>query len=188
MNDFESISEELSSLDETGLSKVSKLAQMQVQLQRRVADIEEELKTAQRDLRQVSEDQLPAAMAEYNITKLELEDGSSLVVNKFYNASIPKDEVKAQEAFEWLVDNGHGDLIKNEGLVRFVRGQEDKAEEFANKLTEEGMAVSTKKKVEPMTLKGFVREQTELGTPIPTETFNIFIGERSKVTPKTKRG
>ena len=91
MNDFESISEELSSLDETGLSKVSKLAQMQVQLQRRVADIEEELKTAQRDLRQVSEDQLPAAMAEYNITKLELEDGSSLVVNKFYNASIPKD-------------------------------------------------------------------------------------------------
>jgi len=121
MNDFESISEELSSLDETGLSKVSKLAQMQVQLQRRVADIEEELKTAQRDLRQVSEDQLPAAMAEYNITKLELEDGSSLVVNKFYNASIPKDEVKAQEAFEWLVDNGHGRTKRKSLLINLLK-------------------------------------------------------------------
>jgi hypothetical protein len=44
------------------------------------------------------------------------------------------------------------------------------------------MAVSTKKKVEPMTLKGFVREQTEAGVNIPVDLFNVFIGERAKIT------
>ena len=63
-----------------------------------------------------------------------------------------------------------------------VRGQEDQAENFASELAERGMAVSTKKKVEPMTLKGFVREQTEAGVNIPVDLFNVFIGERAKIT------
>ena len=73
-------------------------------------------------------------------------------------------------------------MIKNDVFVRFVRGQEDQAENFASELAERGMAVSTKKKVEPMTLKGFVREQTEAGVNIPVDLFNVFIGERAKIT------
>ena len=42
--DFESISEELSTVDETGLSQVSKLAQMQLRLQQKVELLESELK------------------------------------------------------------------------------------------------------------------------------------------------
>ncbi len=36
-------------------------------------------------------------------------------------------------------------MIKNDVFVRFVRGQEDQAENFASELAERGMAVSTKK-------------------------------------------
>ena len=184
MVDFESAAEELSSVDEQGLSQVSKLAQTQLLLESRISDLEEDLKQAKRELREVAEDQLPAAMAEHNITELKLEDGSSISVSKFYSASIPKD--RADEAFRWLVDNDYGDLIKNQVATNFVRGQEEKAEEFASELAGRGMPVNTKKWVEPMTLKAFVKEKTEQGLAIPADLFGLFIGEKAKIV-KPKR-
>jgi len=184
MVDFESAAEELRAVDESGLSQVSKLANLQLALEDRVADLEEELKQAKRDLREVAEDQLPAAMAEHNITELKLEDGSSISVAKFYSASIPKD--RADEAFRWLVDNDFGDLIKNQVATNFVRGQEEQAEQFASELAGRGMPVNTKKWVEPMTLKAFVKDQTEQGANIPADLFGLFIGEKAKIV-KPKR-
>ena len=61
MVDFESAAKKLSTVNETGLSQVSKLAQMQLQVEQRVADLEAELKTAKSDLKAIAEDQLPAA-------------------------------------------------------------------------------------------------------------------------------
>ena len=180
MSDFESIAAELSSVDETGLSSVSKLAQAQLNLEYRVRDLEEELKQTKRSLKEIAEDQLPAAMAEHNITELTLEDGSSIAVSKFYSASIPKD--RAGEAFTWLVENGFGDLIKNQVATNFVRGQEAEAEAFASELAGKGMPVNTRKWVEPMTLKAFVKDQTEKGSGIPADLFGIFIGEKAKIT------
>ena len=74
-SDFESIASELSSIDEDGMSRVSNLANMQLALEDRVKALDEELKTAKKNLREVAEDQLPAAMAEHNMTKIGLKDG-----------------------------------------------------------------------------------------------------------------
>jgi hypothetical protein len=128
MVDFEQAAGELSSVDEQGLSKVSSLARTQQTLELRIAELEDEVKETKKALRSISEDQLPAAMSEYGISKLELADGSSVSVGKFYSASIPKD--KTDQAFSWLVDNGFGDLIKNQVATNFVRGQEEQAELF----------------------------------------------------------
>jgi len=179
MVDFEGAAKKLSTVNETGLSQVSKLAQMQLQVEQRVADLEAELKTAKSDLKAIAEDQLPAAMAEHNISELILDDGSSISVSTFYSASIPKD--RADEAFTWLVDNNFGDLIKNQVATNFVRGQEEQAEQFASELAGRGMPVNTKKWVEPMTLKAWVREKTEQGLNIPHDLFGIFIGEKAKI-------
>ena len=179
MVDFESAAKKLSTVNETGLSQVSKLAQMQLQVEQRVADLEAELKTAKSDLKAIAEDQLPAAMAEHNISELKLDDGSSISVSTFYSASIPKG--RADEAFTWLIDNNFGDLIKNQVATNFVRGQEEQAEKFASELAGRGMPVNTKKWVEPMTLKAWVREKTEQGLNIPHDLFGIFIGEKAKI-------
>ena len=179
MVDFEGAAKKLSTVNETGLSQVSKLAQMQLQVEQRVADLEAELKTAKSDLKAIAEDQLPAAMAEHNISELKLDDGSSISVSTFYSASIPKD--RADEAFTWLVENNFGDLIKNQVATNFVRGQEEQAEQFASELAGRGMPVNTKKWVEPMTLKAWVREKTEQGLNIPHDLFGIFIGEKAKI-------
>ena len=178
--DFESVSEELSTVNETGLSQVSRLAQMQLRLQQKVALLESELKDAKKSVREIAEDQLPAAMSEHNITELKLEDGSSITVKTFYSASIPKD--RSNEAFQWLVDNNFGDLIKNQVSTSFVRGQEEQAEQLANELAERQMSVNTKKWVEPMTLKAFARDQTEQGKNIPADLFGLFIGEKATIT------
>jgi len=183
MVDFEQAASDLTQVDEQGLSRVSQLAKLQQQIEQRIADLEEMVKDAKKQLREVAEDQLPAAMAEFGISRIELADGSSVSVGKFYSASIPKD--RADQAFVWLVDNGYGDLIKNQVATSFVRGQEEMAENFAKDLETQGYAVSTKKWVEPMTLKAFVKDQTEKGANIPADMFGLFIGEKTKiVTPK----
>ena len=111
-----------------------------------------------------------------------MEDVSSIKVNRFYSASIPKD--RQEEAFTWLVDNGYGDLIKNVVATNFVRGQEEVAVSFAEELNDRGMAVNTKKWVEPMTLKAFVKDQTEQGKAVPNDLFGLYIGEKAKITKR----
>ena len=183
-SDFESIASELSSIDEDGMSRVSNLANIQLTLEDRVKTLDEELKAAKKNLREVAEDQLPAAMAEHNMTKIGLKDGSEIKITKFYSASIPKD--KADISFAWLLDNGFGDLIKNQVATNFVRGQEDQANEFAEELATRGMPVNSKKWVEPMSLKAWYKESTEKGLAIPDELFGGYIGEKAKITTPKK--
>ena len=183
-SDFESVAEQFSSINEDGMSRVSKLAHLQLTLEDRVKALEEDVKTAKRSLKEVSEEQLPAAMAEHNMTKIGLEDGSEIKINKFYNASIPKD--KADMSFAWLLENGFGDLIKNQVATNFVRGQEAQANEFADELAERGMPVNSRKWVEPMSLKAWYKESTEKGISIPDELFGGYIGEKAKITTPKK--
>jgi hypothetical protein len=39
-------------------------------------------------------------------------------------------------------------------------------------------------KVEPMTLKALVRERIEKGVEMPMDIFNVFVGNRTKLTRK----
>jgi len=179
MSDLEDIAQELSSVDEEGLSRVSKLANLQLRLEQRVAKLEDETKQAKRDLRDISDDQLPAAMLEYGIREFKLEDGSQITVKVFYSASIPKD--REGETFAWLIEHGFGDLIKNRVSVSFVRGQEEKAEALVQELEDRHLPTSNRKWVEPMTLKAFAREQVEAGEELPFDLFQLFIGEQAKI-------
>ena len=90
--DYESVANELTSVDDEGLSKVGRLATAQLRLQERVEQLEVDLKQAKRDLRDVQEDQLPALMMEYGIKEFKLADGTEITVRNFYSAKIPKDK------------------------------------------------------------------------------------------------
>jgi hypothetical protein len=111
-----------------------------------------------------------------------MDDGSTVSVSTFYNASIPKD--RTPEAFSWLRDNEFGDLVKNTVSASFGRGSDDKAQALLEDLAQRGMEVSQKQWVEPMTLKAFVKEQVERGSEIPTDLFGIYIGEKAKIRRK----
>ena len=180
MIDFENVATELQNIEEDGLSRVASLVRQQLALERRVSDLEEELKRTQKQLADIAENKLPEALAEHGRKHLSMEDGSEINVQNYSGASIK--EEKKKEAFEWLRDNGHEDLIKNQVSVSLGRKEDELAASLVTTLQEKGFDPVQKTWVEPMTLKAFVKEQVEQGAPIPTETFGIFIGKKAKIT------
>lgn len=184
MSGFEELAGELSVVDESGMSRMAKLARDQLQLEQRLVELEEEMKEVARTLKQVQEEEIPNLMSELGVQSFKLTDGSEIKVQKYYAASIPKE--RQAEAFDWLNNNGFGDLIKNQVATSFVRGQEQQAEAFAQECVDRGLAVNTKKWVEPMTLKAFAKEQVERGTGIPSDLFGLYVGNKAKIE-KAKR-
>lgn len=179
-DEIEQITNSLAGVNKEGLALVASLAEQQLLAQKQVDLLEEQLKEAKKTLRNIAEEQLPSAMQECEMKDFTLLDGSKVEVNDFYGASISK--TNQDHAFDWLVTNGHGDLIKNQVSTNFVRGQEQDAEKFADELNSRGMPVNTRKWVEPMTLKAFVKDQVQKGTNIPIDTFGIYIGKKAKIT------
>jgi hypothetical protein len=141
---------------------------------------EKELKELKRHIELVSGEVIPTMMQEMNISTLKLADGSSVEVKPVYGASISA--AKKEEAYTWLRENGLGDLIKNEITVSFGRNEDNKASSYANLAKGQGFEPVQKLKVEPMTLKALVRERLESGQEMPSDLFNVFAGNRTKVT------
>jgi hypothetical protein len=125
---------------------------------------------------------IPTMMAEMGLAHPKLMDGSSVDVKPFYSANITV--ANKEKAFKWLRDNGLGDIIKNEISVSFGRNEENKAADYASLAQERGFQPTQKMKVEPMTLKALVRERTEAGKDMPTELFNIFVGNKTTIKRK----
>ena len=143
---------------------------------------EEELKKLKQQADTISGEVIPTMMQEMNISTLKLADGSAVEVKPIYGASITAE--KKEEAFNWLRSEGLGDLIKNEVTVSFGRNEDNKALQYANLAQGQGYQPIQKLKVEPMTLKALVRERLESGKEMPTELFNVFAGNRTKITRK----
>jgi len=141
---------------------------------------ENELKKIKQHIEIVSGEVIPTMMQEMNISTLKLADGSSVEVKPVYGASISAS--KKEEAYTWLRENGLGDLIKNEVTVSFGRNEDNKASSYAILAQGQGYEPVQKLKVEPMTLKALVRERLESGQEMPSDLFNVFTGNRTKVT------
>ncbi len=143
---------------------------------------EEALKKKQKEISRISEEVIPTMLSEMGLSSLKLADGSAVDVKPFYSASI---SVKNREAaYKWLRDNGLGDIIKNDVVVSFGRHEDNKAVDYANLAKSHGFEPTQKLKVEPMTLKALVRERIEAGKEMPMDTFNVFVGNRTKLTKK----
>ena len=149
-------------------------------LEDEIVEEEKKIKELKRKSELLSGEVIPTMMQEMNISTLKLADGSAVEVKPIYGASIPK--AKQEEAFKWLRDNGLGDLIKNEITVAFGRNEDNKAQQYAVLAQGQGYEPVQKLKVEPMTLKALVRERLESGKEMPTELFNVFAGNQTKIT------
>jgi hypothetical protein len=150
------------------------------QLEDEIKTVEDNLKKLKQKADSLSGEVIPTMMTEMNISTLKLADGSAVEVKPVYGASIPLD--KKEEAFNWLRNNGLGDLIKNEITVSFGRNEDNKAADYAVLAQGQGYQPAQKLKVEPMTLKALVRERLESGQEMPSDLFNVFAGNRTKIT------
>ena len=135
-------------------------------------------KKAQAD--KLSQQVIPEIMDSMKLKTMKLKDGSAIEVKEIYGATIPVD--KREGAFNWLRNNDLGDLIKNEITVSFGRNEDNKASDYANLAESNGYQPVQKLKVEPMTLKALFRERVEKDLDLPSEHFNLFKGNKTKIT------
>ncbi len=158
--------------------QVLKLRAMEDQLK----IMEDALKTKKKEIDRISGEVIPTMLSEMGLSQLKLADGSSVDVKPFYSATISAQN--KEKAYEWLRNNGLGDIIKNEISVSFGRNEDNKAANYAELAKSNGFQPTQKLKVEPMTLKALVRERIEAGKDMPTELFNVFVGNKTTIKRK----
>ena len=179
--DFEKDQEQV--IDKT--SNINKLAdkikEMQA-LQQQLEIQEDAIKQKKKDIEHISGEVIPTMLSEMGLSSLKLQDGSSVEVKTNYSATIT--QANKEAAFNWLRENGLSDIIKNEISVSFGRNEDNKAADYANLAKGQGFEPQQKLKVEPMTLKALVRERMEAGKEMPTELFNIYVGNKTTIKRK----
>ena len=158
--------------------QVERLEAMQQQLEIQ----EDAIKEKKKQIQHISGEVIPTMMSEMGLSQLKLMDGSQIDVKPFYNATIT--QANKEAAYNWLRSNGLGDIIKNEVVVSFGRGEDNKAAEYAELAKGQGLQPTQKLKVEPMTLKALVRERIEAGKPMPAEIFSVFVGNKTTIKRK----
>ena len=146
---------------------------------RSIEEMEAKLKNLKKSRNTISGDIIPTMMSEMGLAELKLQDGSHLKVSTSYRATIT--EANKEAAFNWLRNNGLGDIIKNEISVSFGRNEDNKAADYAALAQERGYQPTQKLKVEPMTLKALVRERIEAGKEMPTEIFGVFSENKTTI-------
>jgi len=161
------------------ITGIAALARRAKSLEKQIKDEEDTLKGLKDQYRKLTEETIPEALAEMGMTSFKMEDGSSIDIKPFYSASIT--EARRAEAFQWLRDNGFDDIIKNTVSVRFGRGEDELCNRLVGLLGQQGFPAEQAEKVEPSTLKAWVREQVERGDQFPMELFGAYIGKKASI-------
>jgi 16S rRNA C1402 N4-methylase RsmH len=145
----------------------------------KVETLEKSLKEAEEEARRLSEEVIPTLMQQAGVSSIKLDNGTSVEVSPYYYAKISED--RKAEAFQWLRENDHGDLIKNNVSVSFGKGEDSNAANLKSELEAKGLVVDQKQDVHWQTLRGFVKEQIEKNKTLPSETFGLYIANRTKI-------
>ena len=167
------------------LSSIAQLVSTQVALESDVAAMEARLDEQKDKLRNLSENTIPEAMMAIGLSEMKLASGEAVSIKKFYSASISAD--KQYQALDWLRKSGNGDIIKNNVTCQFGKGEDDIAGLLVQELQKKGLQPEQKTFVHPMTLKSFVKDRIENGQELPQELFGVFVGNKTKITPATKK-
>ena len=150
-----------------------------IKMQKQLEIQEEAIKEKKKQIQHISGEVIPTMMSEMGLAELKLHDGSHLKVSTSYKAHIS--EANKEMAYNWLRENGLGDIIKNEISVSFGRNEDNKAADYAELAKSNGFQPTQKMKVEPMTLKALVRERIEAGKEMPTEIFGVYSENKTTI-------
>ena len=155
------------------------------------ADLEASLKEANVRIEAIKFRTLPDLMDEVGVSTIILdpEGNNPGVVAKaepFYRASIAASwpPEKRADAFACLKEEGAEDLIKTEVVVSFPRGENESAEEFANRARAAGLSVVIKEDVPWATLTSWLKESVEKHNHTPDlERLGATVGRIVKLKP-----
>jgi hypothetical protein len=178
--DFEEkFASNLEKADGGALKTVAELARIIKTKEIEVADLERQFKDSKKELLRLTDEELPASMAEMGLASFTLDDGSTIDVKPTYGASILV--ANREKAYDWLRDHGYDDIIKNNVAVSFGRGEDDMAGAFKSLAEKEGYSAQQDTSIHSQTLRAFVRERIEAGDEFPMDLFGAYVGQRAVI-------
>ena len=167
--------------------EVTTIAQECVRLKQKedeLVNLEEQVKNKKEEIDEISSRIIPELLAEQGLSAIKLADGSNVSVKKEFRCTLPKDETKREQAYKWLRDQGLGDIIKNNIFVTFGKGEDDKAKQLLNLAAENGFDPQQKSDAAWNTLTALFQERVESGLDMPSDVFNTWIKDKTKITRK----
>ena len=151
-------------------------------IQNKISTLKAQVKDLEEDEKYFVYDIIPKLMYDMNLSTLKLKDGSEVSVGKKFYANARAD--KKADAYQWLRNNGLGDIIKNNISVTFGQGEENKAMAYANLAKEHGYEPSQKEDAHHASISAVMKEWKANGKEVPTDLFNTLEGKRTSVTNK----
>lgn len=158
-----------------------------------IKQIELKLKEKVEQKRVVVETNIPELMQAMNCKEIVTADGLRVELREEVRASFPsrdKAPEKREEAFRWLTENGHVDLIKHNLTLKFTKGEREVADKIVAILKEARteddkpfqLNMDRDDSVHPQTLLAFLRERLREGDEIPLDKFGAFVQKFAKIT------
>ena len=167
--------------------EVTTIAQECVKLKAKedeLTELEEQVKNKKEQIDEISSRIIPELLAEQGLSAIKLADGSKVSVKKEFRCTLPKDEAKREQAYKWLRDQGLGDIIKNNVFVTFGKGEDNKAKQLLDLAAENGFEPQQKSDAAWNTLTALFQERVESGLDMPSDIFNTWIKDKTKITRK----
>ena len=178
-NLLQQMEEDASTISENSLGKIGAVATDIADTQEEISKLKEQLKNKEDYERKLSREVLPSLFSEVGLSELKLADGRKIKVSEYYTATPLKEN--RGKVFQWLRDNGFGDLVKNQVTCSFGRNEEEKASGLLSHLSDKGYHSTQREWVEPSTLRAFVREQYEAGKELPMDLLGAFVGHKTTI-------
>lgn len=168
----------LSNVNADGGKQLSGLVRQLNTKQEQIDQTEDHLKELKQEKQKIAFEQIPMLMDQMGIERIDV-DGATVKLKSFVSASIPAD--RKQEAFNWLREHNLDDIIKNDIVVSFGRGQDNAAGDVMYDLEQKGYHPEQKTHIHAMTLKAFIKERVEQGKPIDLDMFGAFVARTADV-------
>ena len=171
-------------LDNVEVTTIAAECQKLKNLQDDIERAEEHVDNLKKMADDISSRVIPELLAEQGLTSLKLADGSSVTVKREYRCTLPKEDGRREAAYNWLRENGLGDIIKNNVIVTFGRGEDDKAQRLLDLAASNGFTPQQKSDVAWNTLTALFQERVESGLDMPSDVFSTWIKDTTKITRK----
>jgi hypothetical protein len=130
--------------------------------------------------------EIPELLALMRLKECVTSSGIEVTVKRDIKASLPgHDRIEARlGALRWLIEQGHGGVIKNVVSIDLDRGEDARADELVVELRAKGFEPIAKKDVHAQTLGALVRELMTEGKIVPKNLFNLFDLKIAKLARK----
>jgi len=176
---------QINTLDSGQVSDVGEACNELDRVRQSIVDKEEEIKKLKDREFQLENEVIPSFFDTAGVSSITLTDGSKVSIKPQTRANITGEN--QDFCFNWLREQGLDDVIKNDVVVTFGRGQDSDAVNLISELENKGLYPANKRGVAWNTLAKLCEEQMQKGSMTSDVQAKFGVYTQSKVKIERKK-